>query len=192
MFDIPFYTSNGEFQDHKNLKEKILKRRDEFTTDLCRFYGTGYSTIHTNSNIHIENPEIKDFLLSKQELFDPDLEVTHCWVNINPKGAYQMRHNHAECDVAGTYYLHVPVGDTGDLYMYHPAPAVETMGRIKPYWPATHCQIPREGDLYFWPGYQDHEVRTNYENQERWSISFMMSIPSEIRHTRFPSLPRPL
>ena len=56
-----------------------------FTTDLCRFYGTGYSTIHTNSNIHIENTEFKDFLLSKQELFDPDLEVTHCWVNINPK-----------------------------------------------------------------------------------------------------------
>ena len=26
MFDIPFYTSNGEFQDHKNLKEKLLKQ----------------------------------------------------------------------------------------------------------------------------------------------------------------------
>ena len=78
MFDIPFYTSNGEFEYHRDLKEKLKNRRDEFTTDLCRFYGTGYSTIHTNSNIHIENTEFKDFLLSKQELFDPDLEVTHC------------------------------------------------------------------------------------------------------------------
>ena len=57
MFDIPFYTSNGEFKDHKNLKEKLLKRRDEFTTDLCRFYGTGYSTIHTVSYTHLRAHE---------------------------------------------------------------------------------------------------------------------------------------
>ena len=191
MFDIPFYTSNNEYENHCQFRKNLLARRDEFCVPENKFYGTGYSTIHTNDQIHKEYPEFNDLLLSKQELFDPELEVTHCWVNINPKGGFQMRHNHAECDVAGTYYLQVPPGDTGDLYLYHPSHAVETTWRIRPYWPTTHCQIPREGDLYFWPGYQDHEVRMNEEEDERWSVSFMMSIPDSVRLQRFPNLPRP-
>ena len=110
-------------------------------------------------------------------------------LGINPKGGFQMRHNHCDCDIAGTYYLDVPIGNSGDVYFYHPAPAVETLNRIKPFWPFTHCQVPREQDLYFWPGYQDHEVRMNETEEERWSISFMMAIPQSVREQRFPSLP---
>ena len=189
MFDIPFYVSNGEFPQHDEFKAKVKSRRDEFAVDHNRFYGTGWSTVHTNSELHKDYPEFMEFLLSKQELFDPELEITHCWVNINPKGGFQMRHNHCDCDVAGTYYLDVPVGNSGDVYFYHPAPAVETLNRIKPFWPFTHCQVPREEDLYFWPGYQDHEVRMNETEEERWSISFMMAIPQSVREQRFPSLP---
>ena len=190
MFDIPFYVSNGELPQHDEFKEQIQSRREEFCCDRNRFYGTGWSSIHTNWELHKEYPFFVEFLLHKQELFDPELEVTHCWVNINPNGGFQMRHNHAEADVAGTYYLDVPVGNSGDLFLYHPALEVETLNRIKPYWPFIHCQVPREQDLYFWPGYQDHEVRMNETEKERWSISFMMSVPSNVREQRFPNLPK--
>ncbi len=188
MFNIPFYTSNGEFNEHDELQQSLLERREEFCVDSNRFYGTGYSTIHSNDKLHEEYPYLNKFLLDKQELFDPNLEVKHCWVNINPTGAFQMRHNHCDCDMAGTYYLKVPAGNTGDLLMYHPAHSVETLHRIQPYWPFTHVQIPREKDLYFWPGYQDHEVSSNFEKEERWSISFMMSVSDTIRKERFPNL----
>lgn len=188
MFDIPFYVSNGEFQKHETFKKKLQERRDEFCCEANRFYGTGYSTVHTNNQLHKEYPEFEEFVLQKQELFDPDLRFKYCWVNINPPGGYQMRHNHCDCDVAGTYYVDVPVGDSGDLLFSHPATSVETLNRIKPYWPGTHCQIPREQDLYCWPGYQDHEVRTNNTEEDRWTVSFMLEISRTVREQRFPSL----
>lgn len=191
MFNVPFYTSNGELTNHQEFQDALLSRREEFCCQENKAYGTGWSTVHTQNDLHKQYPYINKFLKDKTEMFDPDLEVVHCWVNINPKGGFQMRHNHSDCDVAGTYYVSVPKGNSGDLYLYHPSSSVEHLHRIKPYWPFTHCQIPREMDLYFWPGYQDHEVRMNEEEIERWSVSFMMSIPDDIRLNRFPNLPRP-
>ena len=85
MFDIPFYTSNNEYEGHCKLRKALLERRDEICCEENKFYGTGYSTIHTNPDIHKEYPDFNELLLQKQELFDPELRVTHCWVNVNPK-----------------------------------------------------------------------------------------------------------
>ena len=51
MFNIPFYTSNGEFNEHDELQQSLLERREEFCVDSNRFYGTGYSTIHSNDKL---------------------------------------------------------------------------------------------------------------------------------------------
>ena len=163
MFSHPFFTSNNGYAKHDELKFDLLENRDK----ICA-----------------------DWVLQNIHPFDEELQIEQMWVNVNPKGGFQMRHNHADSDMAGTYYVKVPPGDTGDIYFYHPNHTVETLNRIQPYWAYTHCQIPRERDLYFWPGYNDHEVRQNYENQERWSISFTLKIPQKVREVRFPSLPK--
>ena len=190
MFSHPFFTSNNGYSKHDELKFDLLENRDKICQDYNIFYGTGYSTVHSNSEYHLLYPDFADWVLSNIQPFDEELQIDKMWVNVNPKGGFQMRHNHADADMAGTYYVKVPPGDTGDIYFYHPNHTVETLNRIQPYWAYTHCQIPRERDLYFWPGYNDHEVRQNYENQERWSISFTLKIPQRVREVRYPNLPK--
>ena len=190
MFEVPYYRGFKEWDSdyHDAFQARLMSRRDEFCVPDNVFYGTGYSTIRSNNKLHKEYPDFGNFINQQISCFDDKLEITHCWVNINPKGAYQIKHNHACCDMAGTYYLKVPSGDSGYIKFYNPSPVVEAMHIHRPYHPFHHLHIPTETDLLFWPGYLDHEVLYNYSDEERWTVSFLMSLNMLDRMERFPSM----
>ena len=190
MFEVPYYRGFKEWDPdyHDAFQARLMSRRDEFCVPDNIFYGTGYSTVRSNNLLHKEYPDFGNFINQQISCFDDKLEVTHCWVNINPRGAYQIRHNHASCDMTGTYYLKVPSVDSGCIKFYNPSPAVEAMHIHRPYHPFHHLHIPTETDLLFWPGYLDHEVLYNYSDEERWTVSFMMSLDMIDRMERFPSM----
>ncbi len=190
MFEVPYYRGFKEWDSdyHDAFQARLMSRRDEFCVPDNVFYGTGYSTIRSNNKLHKEYPDFGNFINQQISCFDDKLEITHCWVNINPKGAYQIKHNHAFCDMAGTYYLKVPPEDSGYIKFYNPSPAVEAMHIHRPYHPEQHLHIPTETDLLFWPGYLDHEVLYNHSDEERWTVSFLMSLNMLDRMERFPSM----
>ena len=68
MFNIPFYTSNGELTNHNEFKDALLSRRDEFCCDENKAYGTAWSTVHTQNDLPIQYPYINDFLRQKTEM----------------------------------------------------------------------------------------------------------------------------
>jgi len=190
MFDVPSYRGSKELDPevHEALKFRLMSRREEFCVPDNRFNGTGFSTVRSQNKLHREYPEFGQFLNEAIAEYDDKLEVAYCWVNINPPGSYQTRHNHACCDMAGTYYLKVPNPDSGAIQFYNPSPVVEAMMLHKPYHAGIHMHIPTETDLLIWPGYLDHEVLYNYSDEERWTISFMLSLNEIDRRERFPSM----
>ena len=187
MFEVPLYKGSG-FDYHQQLKESLLSRRTEFCGADSLFNGTGYSTVRSHNQIHNDYPYFKDFIESCAQQYDDKLLITHCWININGTGGYQTRHNHAGWDMVGTYYLSVSESNTGYLNLYHPSPVVEAYHLTRPYHPFTHTHIPTEQDILIWPGYLDHEVTYNHSDDERWSITFLMSLDEDTRRDRFPSM----
>ena len=188
MFDTPYYRGNDEFKMHHQFQKHLHSRRDEFCVPDNAFNGTGYSTIRSDNRIHLEYPEFGAYLNEAISKYDDKLQCTHAWVNINPQGSYQTRHNHACCDMAGTYYVTVPDADSGNIQFYNPSPTVEAMMIHQPYHCSTHLHIPTEKDILIWPGFLDHEVTYNYSDEERWSVSFMLSLTHLDRLERFPSM----
>lgn len=190
MFDVPSYRGFKEWDPelHDALKFRLLSRREEFCVPDNVHNGTGFSTVRSRNKLHKEYPEFGQYLNDAISNYDNTLEVAYCWVNINPPGSYQTRHNHACCDMAGTYYLKVPLADSGAIQFYNPSPIVEAMMLHRPYHAGIHMHIPTETDLLIWPGYLDHEVMYNYSDEERWSISFMLSLNEIDRRERFPSM----
>jgi len=190
MFEVPYYRGFKEWDSdyHDAFQARLMSRRDEFCVPDNSFNGTGYSTIRSQNKLHKEYPDFGNFINQQIASYDDKLEVTHCWVNINPPGSYQPRHNHACCDMAGTYYLKVPEADSGSIQFYNPSPVVEAMMLHRPYHAGIHLHVPTETDLLIWPGYLDHEVLYNYSDEERWTVSFLMSLNMLDRMERFPSM----
>jgi hypothetical protein len=81
-------------------------------------------------------------------------EPTDVWVNLNPPGARNKQHYHIAADIAGCWYLQVPIG-SGQLVF-------ETGEHIE----------PAASDVYIWNGKKIHWVTTNISEKNRISISF--------------------
>jgi uncharacterized protein (TIGR02466 family) len=170
MFNDPFVNENIWIEKTTDLVDYINNNKIGKL-----FYGTGYSTVDTHT------PEIVNDILSETIVnicrihYHPNMNLSKLWVNINPPGSYQSRHTHSEFPVAGTYYLKVPE-NSGNLIFYHPSPHVESLQRLKPFYPFTHIHVPCDGDLLMWPGYMSHEVSYNYSNENRITVSFCLDL----------------
>ena len=58
MFSHPFFTNPDGYPKHADLKVDLLESRDKIIQDFNIFYGTGYSTVHTNPNYHLVYPTL--------------------------------------------------------------------------------------------------------------------------------------
>ena len=105
-----------------------------------------------------------------------ELNMTDCWININPKNVVHGLHLHPLSTVSGTYYVHVPAGSPGikfedprlDRFMAAP-PRKSTGSRETRPW-GTFPAVP--GQLLLFESWLRHEVVPNRVNAERVSISF--------------------
>lgn len=109
--------------------------------------------------------------------FQPDLTLRHeAWININPPGASNKIHFHANCHFSGIYYLSLKAPECGSIFFRDPRVA----SRMLTY-PATQPteftsdevrMKPEEGRMYVFPGWLEHGVEENQSDQDRVSIAF--------------------
>jgi uncharacterized protein (TIGR02466 family) len=98
------------------------------------------------------------------------------WFNINPKHGYQARHHHAGFLLAGTYYVNVPKSMVGgsieftnpNAFAYYKNQEMSQRWLLNNY----YSFMPETGDMLIWPGYLDHEIKTNKTDELRMTVSF--------------------
>jgi uncharacterized protein (TIGR02466 family) len=102
------------------------------------------------------------------------------WININPPGAFNQRHDHPLCLVSGVFYVKAPK-DCGNIEFVHPSSAkmnrdwVDKQVRYAPCNSPAWSVEPEENMLYIFPGWLEHTVYPNKSKEDRISISFNIS-----------------
>jgi len=134
-----------------------------------------------------ELPELKDFVKCLQDATNyvfqtmkvpreqniPMLDTV--WYNVCPKGGYNETHVHPGAFLSGVYYLKKPK-EAGDIVLHDPR-----KGSLCSREPnhivrgSTQRIDAKEGDIIIFPGWLEHSVEPNFDEEDRISISFNVS-----------------
>lgn len=115
--------------------------------------------------------------IGESQKFIPNLGYQlQVWANINPPGASNKVHYHANCHFSGIYYIDLDAPDCGSIFFRDPRvasrmlsypvtqPTEFTTGEVK--------MPPEEGRMYVFPGWLEHGVEENKSQKDRVSIAF--------------------
>jgi uncharacterized protein (TIGR02466 family) len=103
------------------------------------------------------------------------------WININPKGGYNVPHDHAGYLWSGTYYVRVPRVEnsrSGNIEFLDPRSNVSANAQTT--FQTKYRISPRNGLLIVFPAYLTHWVYPNEQDEERITVAFNCSLPSLI------------
>ena len=106
----------------------------------------------------------------------PQLEVYNIWININPKGAVNLTHDHMGAVMSGVYYVQAEKGNGNikferpdDARYYLPTPPDNK-------WTYFNTQVCEYASLtnavYLFPAWLPHRVEQNLIDKDRISVSF--------------------
>lgn len=193
-----YYDTQSKVSNNDEIYDWIIKTWKKSPVNDGNFYNTGFTTYYYDDvTSHLDTLDIfkplaeiitdraafyvgskLDHLMANgaRDIIGKRVKITHCWFNVNPRHGYQGRHHHSPHLLAGTYYVDVPQ-DSGDISFYDPNPWAyySNQSRSNPnlvmpnYTFSPHC-----GDLLIWPGWMDHEIGSNKneENKNRITVSF--------------------
>ncbi len=115
--------------------------------------------------------------IGESQKFIPNLGYQlQVWANINPPGASNKVHYHANCHFSGIYYIDLDAPDCGSIFFRDPRvasrmlsypvtqPTEFTTGEVR--------MPPEEGRMYVFPGWLEHGVEENKSDRDRVSIAF--------------------
>ena len=103
----------------------------------------------------------------------------HAWININKPGAYNVKHDHPGCDLAGVLWVKAPK-NSGEIVFEAPN-QFQAFKEIKSYNDEfkNSCNVdqnyyfpPNEGTMLVFPSHLPHQVNENKSNEDRISVSF--------------------
>lgn len=101
---------------------------------------------------------------------------SNAWININPKGGFNVPHDHPDFWWSGTYYVRIPENPperSGCLELLDPRTNIAAMSLPKAAnFKSKHQIMPKSGDLVVFPSYLRHWVYPNEQDEERISIAF--------------------
>jgi uncharacterized protein (TIGR02466 family) len=115
--------------------------------------------------------------IAESQHFHPDLVLQHeAWININPPGASNKIHFHANCHFSGIYYISLKPPECGSIFFRDPrvASRMLTYPTTQPT-EFTSDEVrmdPEAGRMYVFPGWLEHGVEENRSDQDRVSIAF--------------------
>ncbi len=106
-----------------------------------------------------------------------DYEIySNAWININPKGGFNVPHDHPNFWWSGTYYVRIPENPpdkSGCLEFLDPRTNINAMSLPKTAnFKSRHQIMPKPGDLIVFPSYLRHWVYPNEQDEDRISIAF--------------------
>ena len=103
----------------------------------------------------------------------------HAWININKPGAYNVKHDHPGCDLAGVLWVKAPK-NSGEIVFEAPY-QFQAFKEIKSYNDEfkNSCNVdqnyyfpPNERTMLVFPSHLPHQVNENKSNEDRISVSF--------------------
>lgn len=103
------------------------------------------------------------------------------WVNVNPKGGYNVPHDHPGAFWSAAYYIKVPPSATGGMagsieFIDHRS-APPGQGLVKsPYMRSLHAMKPAPGTLVVFPSTLKHWVHPNDADEDRITIAINAKI----------------
>jgi len=108
------------------------------------------------------------------------------WCNINPKGAYNVRHVHNDTNIflSGVYYVKVPE-NSGVIRFWDPRGPLMHVQRDHEYFNdsvSSHDITPEPGLLLFFPTWLEHDVTPNETDEDRITISFNVNADTNSNH----------
>ena len=123
----------------------------------------------------VENLDREFYEVSKQVGLPP-MEVYNIWININPKGAWNLTHDHMGAIMTGVYYVQAEQGNGNIKFerpdnarYYLPAPTDDK-------WTYFNTQVCEYASLtnavYLFPAWLPHSVSQNTLDKDRISVSF--------------------
>lgn len=151
-------------------------------------YIDGYTSYGSIDKLHTVLPSfkklekhilthVKNYIESLDyEIKVSDLSMSHCWVNVMPKGAQHTLHIHPLSVISGTYYLQIPKGcsaikfEDPRLGFLMNTPNLKAKSQFKN---KRFINVePSEGDVVLFESWLRHEVPRNQTEEPRISISF--------------------
>jgi uncharacterized protein (TIGR02466 family) len=131
--------------------------------------------------------EFKDYIfshaLSASEMYNLNITLDNMWVNINPKGSYNVTHCHPQSVLSGVLWIKTPdncgniVFESPNSFSYHALTANmdrELCAQYN-YYPNFYF-TPTEGKMLVFPSSLQHLVDENESDDDRISIAFNLNI----------------
>jgi uncharacterized protein (TIGR02466 family) len=183
---FPTYVWSTLFDDREAFNAKLVKAcyalRDQDPNGVANTNVRGWQSPNTLqgleafADINLRIVQVCQRIAESQK-FMPNLVFQHqAWVNVNPPGASNKIHYHANCHFSGIYYISLKAPECGSIFFRDPRVA----SRMLTY-PATEpteftteeIRLPPEaGRMYVFPGWLEHGVEENRSGEDRVSIAF--------------------
>ena len=165
-----------------NLLQAIYQLRDSDPSGVANTNIRGWQspnnlqTLDAFKDINLRIVQVCQAIAQSQN-FMPNLRFAHqAWVNINPPGASNKIHYHANCHFSGIYYISLDAPACGSIFFRDPriASRMLTYPVAKPTEFTTEevRMAPEEGRMYVFPGWLEHGVEENKSDKDRVSIAF--------------------
>ena len=180
LFATPFWQTKVEGVDNAPIKEYCYYLRDNTEGVVISNRGGWHSK-------EILNPipnELQHFFeqatawtnnYCAQITNITDLVMGNWWVNINPPGTYNRRHDHQRSILSGVYYVDCEGDDIGHLVVERDDNMEFFAGRYQgssPICANNFTMLPYTGFLLMFPAWTYHSVEMNRSNRDRISIAF--------------------
>ena len=106
------------------------------------------------------------------------MDITGCWANVNPPGAYHPMHHHPNNYLSGVYYVASP--EAGSQILFQDPRPVMIMPRSKLSRVTANAAVTQTpaGRMVLFPSWLRHHVPSNDGTTERISIAFNLMFTS--------------
>ena len=187
---FPYSLHHLQIDEFENKKQELIKfaynlKETTHSTQNSNMGGWQSSVYKVNGDNFLESLLLNIF--KSVPAFNDKIKLeSFYWLNINPTGAYNTKHNHPNSDLAGVLWLQIPK-DSGDIVFISPKD-FESFIEIFSYTDEFKRQTnnyhtynfqPKEGAMLMFPSYLQHKVEENKSNDDRISVSFNIKIKHE-------------
>jgi uncharacterized protein (TIGR02466 family) len=184
IFSNTILFENCNINEYNKDVLNFLKEYKKNNKSVIKSNRHGYQTDNITDQ-HITLPLFKNSisLLKTHYKFNNNVKITlmNLWINENNQYAYNYPHYHDGAHFSGVYYIKVP-NNSGKLIFFRESNAVNISSLndfiLEPEnETSTYYNLdPKENLLVLFPSHLVHMVEPNYNEQERVSISFNLTL----------------
>ena len=179
LFPTPFWQTQVQGVDNEPIKEYCYKMREETEGVVISNRG-GW---HSKEVLQPIPNELQNFFNQVTSYVNnycaqitgiTDLALGNFWVNINPPGTYNRRHDHQKAILSGVYYVDCEGDNIGKFVVERDDHMEFFAGKYmnSPIMQQSYDIVPFTGFLFVLPAWTYHSVEMNMEDRDRISIAF--------------------